>query len=187
MFENNKELANDKIFVIAAVKENGYLLKNAYDELKKDENVVIEAVKQNYSSLQYADVSLLKNKDFILKAKELQKSTKNNLLTKSSEPKISKDSINNSANDNRKDPSPDPSIEKDKKQEDDVKKSNWNLWPIGSTALKFIIAAIIVVAIICLCISLGLNMDKIKEIPKFVENLKIKEKVQNIIANIIAK
>ena len=45
---------NEKI-VLEAVKQNGYALKYADNELKKNEKFVLEAVKQIGKALEYAD------------------------------------------------------------------------------------------------------------------------------------
>jgi hypothetical protein len=63
-----KEFYKDKSFVLEAVKENGYALEYANENLQKDKSIVIEAVKQNGYTLQFADESLKKDRSIIVAA-----------------------------------------------------------------------------------------------------------------------
>jgi CxxC motif-containing protein len=59
---------NDKEVVLEAVKQNGYSLEYASEELKNNKEVVLEAVKQNGYSLHYASEELKNNKEVVLEA-----------------------------------------------------------------------------------------------------------------------
>jgi hypothetical protein len=59
---------NDKKFVLEKVKQTGWALEYASDELKKDKEVVLEAAKENGWALQFASAELLNDKDFMLEA-----------------------------------------------------------------------------------------------------------------------
>ena len=59
---------NDREIVLKAVKQNGYALKYASDELKRDKEVVLEAIKNNEWALDYASDELKNDKEFILEA-----------------------------------------------------------------------------------------------------------------------
>ena len=63
-----KENWNDKEFVLERVKQNGYDLQYASEELRKDKEVVLEAVKKYPRALEYASDELQKDKEFALSA-----------------------------------------------------------------------------------------------------------------------
>ena len=64
----SEELKNDKEIVLEVVKQNGYALKYASKELKNDKEVVLEAVKQNGYALKYASKGLKNDKEIVLEA-----------------------------------------------------------------------------------------------------------------------
>lgn len=59
---------NDRDFVLATVKQDGYALINASDELQADRDIVLAAVTQDGSALHYASNELKADTDFILTA-----------------------------------------------------------------------------------------------------------------------
>jgi len=54
--------------VLEAVKQAGYALQYASEELRGDHEVVMEAVKENGYVLKYASMQLKEDRDFIVKA-----------------------------------------------------------------------------------------------------------------------
>ena len=58
----------DKGVVLAAVKQNGFVLRYASAELKADKEVVIAAVSQNGEALMYASAELKADKEVVLAA-----------------------------------------------------------------------------------------------------------------------
>ena len=54
--------------MVAAVKQNGYALENASDELKGDRDVVMSAVKQHGWALEYASAELKNDRDIVMAA-----------------------------------------------------------------------------------------------------------------------
>ena len=62
------ELRNDRDIVLEAVKQNGHVLRDASDELRNDRDIVLEAVKQRGRALQYASDELRNNGDIVLEA-----------------------------------------------------------------------------------------------------------------------
>lgn len=61
-------LLNDKDFILAAVKKEGFALRYAGPELKKDPEIVLAAVNQSGQALQYAGPLLKANKEIALAA-----------------------------------------------------------------------------------------------------------------------
>ena len=51
LFAHMLKLKGDRAVVLAAVKQDGYSLKNASDDLRADKEVVLAAVRQNGYSL----------------------------------------------------------------------------------------------------------------------------------------
>ena len=62
----SEELKNDKEIVLEVVKQNGYALKYASKELKNDKEVVLEAVKQNGYALRFVSETLKNDKQIVL-------------------------------------------------------------------------------------------------------------------------
>ena len=64
------DLVNTIIFykTLSLVKQNGYALNYASDELKKDREIVLAAVKINGLALEYASDELKKDRDIVLAA-----------------------------------------------------------------------------------------------------------------------
>ena len=61
-----EELRADKEVVMTAVKQNGYYaLEHASEELRGDREVVLAAVKNNGSALEYASEELKKDPEFM--------------------------------------------------------------------------------------------------------------------------
>ena len=58
----------DKEVVLEAVKQDGWALEYASDELKNDKEVILEAVKQNGQALQCASNDLRNDKEIVLEA-----------------------------------------------------------------------------------------------------------------------
>jgi hypothetical protein len=65
--ENNKEV------VLAAVKEDGYALQFASDELRDDKEVVLAAVNEDRWALRYASKSLIDDEYFLYEINQLRK------------------------------------------------------------------------------------------------------------------
>ena len=65
---NSLSMWNEKKEVLEAVKDNGYILSNASEELQADKDVVMAAVKNNGSALQYASDELQADKEVVLMA-----------------------------------------------------------------------------------------------------------------------
>jgi general stress protein YciG len=61
----SEELKNDKEFILEAAQQNGNSLKYASKEFKNDKEVVLEAVKQYRRSLQYASEELQNDKEVV--------------------------------------------------------------------------------------------------------------------------
>ena len=61
-------LKADREFMLAAVKQNGWALKYASDELKGDREIVLEAVKQKGYALQFASDELKGDREIVLEA-----------------------------------------------------------------------------------------------------------------------
>ncbi len=64
----SEELRNDREFILEAVKQNGYALECASKELQNDSEIVLEAVKQNSYALQFASKELRNDREFIIEA-----------------------------------------------------------------------------------------------------------------------
>ncbi len=61
-------MCNDKAKVMEMVKENGWALRSASEELRADKEVVLEAVRQNGRALQYASEALRADRKVVLEA-----------------------------------------------------------------------------------------------------------------------
>jgi len=60
-----KKGINNKDVVMEVVKQDGYVLRYASDELRNDKEVVLEAVRQNGLALQFASDELKNDKEFM--------------------------------------------------------------------------------------------------------------------------
>ncbi|MCR4792549.1 MAG: DUF4116 domain-containing protein [Lachnospiraceae bacterium] len=61
-------MCSDKAKVIEMVKQNGWALRGASEELRADKEVVLAAVSQNGRALQYASAELRADRDVVLEA-----------------------------------------------------------------------------------------------------------------------
>ena len=59
---------NNREIVMVAVKQNGFALQWASEELKGDRDIVMEAVKQNGDALQHASAELHNDREFVIEA-----------------------------------------------------------------------------------------------------------------------
>ena len=59
-------LLYDKEFILAAVKENGDILKFLSDDYRDDKHLLIDAVKSSDSAFKYASARIKADKDFLL-------------------------------------------------------------------------------------------------------------------------
>ena len=64
----SEDLKADREIVLAAVKQNGGVLKNASEDLKADREIVLAAVKQNGYALQYVSEDLKADREIELAA-----------------------------------------------------------------------------------------------------------------------
>ena len=60
-----KNNANNKEYILNAVKQNGSLLDFASDDIKNDKEVVLEAIKNNPESLEFASEKLKGDRDVV--------------------------------------------------------------------------------------------------------------------------
>jgi len=64
----SQELQRDREVVMEAVKQNGMVLSDASQELQRDREVVMEAVKENGWALSYASQELQRDRDVVMEA-----------------------------------------------------------------------------------------------------------------------
>jgi hypothetical protein len=89
-----RSLRNNKEIVLVAVKNDGWALKYASDELKNDKEVVLTAVTQNDYGLKFASENLRNDKYFLYEIDQIKKITKQtpvyDCLSKNIQDKIDK-------------------------------------------------------------------------------------------------
>ena len=76
LLDNNKkllaELLTDRDFVLKVVKQKGYALQLASEELRGDREVVLTAVKQNHLALKFASKELQNDNEIVFEAMKNQ-------------------------------------------------------------------------------------------------------------------